>query len=237
MVRQIDTIYTQDAYNSLSIEGYVVTEELIQKVAEGNFNPTEDNKQVSAMAAKGYYLAFQKVKEFIKRNYGKDINNVKFKNQIQNWYKQLFTLHVQSGFMQPSLLAGYRNKPVFIKGSRHIPVNYACLHDVMEQYFKLLDKESSPWVQALLGHFMLVFIHPFPDGNGRMARFLMNAVFVLSGLNWTIIRQQEKHTYFKALEKASVYGDMRDFERFIHQEMKLSRKQLPQRSSAKKRKR
>ena len=41
MIRQIDNIYTQDAYNSLSIEGYVVTEKLIQKVAEGNFNPTE----------------------------------------------------------------------------------------------------------------------------------------------------------------------------------------------------
>lgn len=229
MIKKIDSIYTHDAYNSLSIEGYAVTEKLIKKIAEGGFSPkdnAEDKEQAAAMAAKGYYSAFQQVKSFIKRNYGKNIKNIQFKNQIQNWYKQLFAPHVQSGFIRPSLLTGYRNKPVFIKGSRHIPVNHSCVNDVMEQYLKLLKKEDSPWVQALLGHFMLVFIHPFSDGNGRTARFLMNAVLVLSGWNWTIIRQQEKHSYFKALEKASVHGDIRSFEKFIQQEMKVSRKHL-----------
>ena len=204
MMKKIDSIYTHDAYNSLSIEGYAVTEKLITKIVEGDFNPKddiEDREQVAAMAAKGYYLAFQQVKNFIKRNYGKNIKNIQFKNQIQNWYKQLFAPHVQSGWIRPSFLVGYRNKPVFIKGSRHIPVNHSCVNDVMEQYLKLLNKEESPWVQALLGHFMLVFIHPFSDGNGRTARFLMNAVFVLSGQSWTVIRQQENTITLKLLKK------------------------------------
>ena len=229
IIKKIDSIYTHDAYNSLSIEGYAVTEKLIKKIAEEGFSPVdnlEDKEQVTAMAAKGYYLAFQQVKNFIKRNYGKNIKDIQFKNQIQNWYKQLFAPHIQSGFIQPHLLTGYRNKPVFIKGSRHIPVNHACVNDVMEQYFKLLKKEDSPWVQSLLGHFMLVFIHPFPDGNGRTARFLMNAIFVLSGRNWTIIRQQEKHNYFQVLEKASVHGDIRSFEKFIQKEMRVSKNKL-----------
>ena len=47
----------------------------------------------------------------------------------------------------------------------------------MEKYLQILDEEKTPWVKALLGDFILVYIHPFPDGNGRTARFLMNAVF------------------------------------------------------------
>ena len=32
-----------------------------------------------------------------------------------------------------------------------------------------------------LGHFIFVFIHPFLDGNGRIARFLMNVMMAAVG--------------------------------------------------------
>lgn len=225
MLEKVENIYVHDAYNSLSIEGYKVTEELIQKIADGSFDAEankEDKNQEAAMAAKGYFLAFQEVKIFIKENYGNNVKKIDFNPQIQNWYRQLFTPKVQSGFARPSLLTGYRNRPVFIRGSRHTPVNYSLVSDVMEKYLQILDEEKTPWVKALLGHFFLVFIHPFPDGNGRTARFLMNAVLVLSGYNWTVIRLQEKKNYFKSLEQASVNGDIQDFAKFIKKELEVS---------------
>lgn len=225
MLERVDSIYVHDAYNSLSIEGYAVTEELIQKIADGGFDSEVnegDRKQEATMAAKGYYLAFQEVKAFIKDNYGKRINDINFSCEIQNWYRQLFTPKVQSGLAKASLLMGYRSKPVFIRGSRHTPVNHSFVTDVMEKYLQILNEESNSWVKVLLGHFVLVYIHPFQDGNGRTARFLMNAILVLSGYNWTVIRESEKKKYFDVLECASVDNKIDLFNEFIKQELKAS---------------
>ena len=52
----IEAVYEHDAYNSLSIEGYRVTPELIEKIRTGSWNPDgnpEDGQQVTAMAARG----------------------------------------------------------------------------------------------------------------------------------------------------------------------------------------
>jgi hypothetical protein len=43
-------------------------------------------------------------------------------------------------------------------------------------------------VRVVLGHWLLGYIHPYPDGNGRMARFLMNAMLASGGYPWTVIR-------------------------------------------------
>lgn len=225
ILERVDSIYVHDAYNSLSIEGYAVTEDLIQKIADGTFDSEvseKDKKQEAAMAAKGYYLAFQEVKKFIQNNFGKKIEDIDFGNEIQNWYRKLFTPKVQSGLAKASLLTGYRNKSVFIRGSRHTPVNYSFVADVMEKYTQILSEEDNPWVKAVLGHFILVYIHPFPDGNGRTSRFLMNSILVLSGYNWTVIRQAEKKHYFKALECASVENKIGKLNNFIKQELEVS---------------
>ena len=46
----------------------------------------------------------------------------------------------------------------------------------MPVFFDLLKAEDDPTVRIVLGHFIFVFIHPFLDGNGRIARFLMNVM-------------------------------------------------------------
>ena len=64
-LRFVDEIYQNDAYHSLSIEGYRVTPELIKRVRAGNWRPGEDEagrQNRDALAARGYWLAFQTVK-------------------------------------------------------------------------------------------------------------------------------------------------------------------------------
>jgi len=46
----------------------------------------------------------------------------------------------------------------------------------MPALFDLLEHEPEPGARAVLGHWLFGYIHPYPDGNGRMARFLMNAM-------------------------------------------------------------
>jgi hypothetical protein len=48
------------------------------------------------------------------------------------------------------------------------------------------------------------YIHPYPDGNGRMARFLMNAMLASGGYPWTVIRVEDRAPYLSALDRASI---------------------------------
>lgn len=50
------------------------------------------------------------------------------------------------------------------------------VRDVVPTFFELLINEEHARGRAILGHFFFVFIHPYIDGNGRMARFLMNTM-------------------------------------------------------------
>lgn len=53
------------------------------------------------------------------------------------------------------------------------------------------------------------------DGNGRMGRFLMNAMLISGGYNWTIVPVERRQEYMKAIEKGSVDGNITDFTLFI----------------------
>jgi fido (protein-threonine AMPylation protein) len=217
-LKQVDEIYVNDAYHSLSIEGYIVTTQLIDKVRKGDWNPdkdAEDRKQVDTMAARGYWQAFQAVKNSIKEILeGKDAGTIA-ENDHGKWFRELFSPSVTAGIIQPSDLAGYRNGPIFIGGSKHTPPGAEAIRDVMPSFFDLLKEETEPSVRAVLGHFIFVYLHPYRDGNGRIGRFLMNTMLATGGYPWTIISLENRDKYMEALERASVEQDISTFVDFI----------------------
>lgn len=85
----------------------------------------------------------------------------------------------------------------------------------MPVFFDLLKEEDNPVVRIVLGHFIFLFIHPFLDGNGRLARCLMNVMMAAVGQLWTVIGVEEKNAYIRALEAASVQGDIQPFAAFF----------------------
>jgi hypothetical protein len=224
-LRQVEEQYAEDAYNSLSIEGYRVTAELIEKVRGGNWNPDgneEDKKEKNAMAARGYWQAFQAVKASIKIILeGKNAGTVA-DDDHGTWYRELFAPSVTAGILKASDLAGYRNDQVYIKGSMHTPPNKDAVRDAMPILFDLLKEESEPAVRAVLGHFIFVYIHPYMDGNGRIARFLMNVMLASGGYPWTVISVEKRDEYIAVLEKASGGQDITDFAKFIAKQIETS---------------
>ena len=92
----------------------------------------------------------------------------------------------------------------------------------MPTFCDLLSKEENAYVRAILGHFFFVYIHPYMDGNGRTARFIMNTLLVTAGLPWTVIPVERRSSYMVALEKASIDGDISDFAQFIFSLIKES---------------
>jgi fido (protein-threonine AMPylation protein) len=214
----VDDIYKSDAYHSLSIEGYSVTPELIEKMKAGNWNPQEteaDRQNRDALAARGYWLAFQKVKESVSQILVGAAPGPLVRIAHRDWYRELFQPSVAAGLLRPGALAGYRQHPVYLRGSRHVPTRWESLPDAMDTLFDLLEAETEPCVRAVLGHWLLGYIHPYPDGNGRMARFMMNVMLASGGYRWTVIRVEDREKYLKVLESASTEGNINPFASFI----------------------
>ena len=92
----------------------------------------------------------------------------------------------------------------------------------MQALFDLLEGEAEPSVKAVLGHWLFGYIHPWADGNGRIARFVMNALLASGGYPWTVIRVDDRDAYLASLERASVDQDMEPFARFLAERVELA---------------
>jgi hypothetical protein len=220
---QVEERYVSDAYNSLSIEGYRVTDELIERVARGDWNPDgepEHDKTRNALAARGYFQAFQAVKASIGKVLAKENAGLVVKRDHHDWYAELFGPSVTAGIVEASQLAGYRRGPVFIRNSMHTPLPSEAILDSLEALWEMIEAEPDACVRAVIGHHLFVFIHPYYDGNGRIGRFLMNTLLASGGYPWTVIRMSRRDEYMEALEAASVKGQITPLAQFIAQEMR-----------------
>jgi len=220
-LKQVDDIYVTDAYHSLSIEGYQVTTEIIERVRSGNWNPDfneNDRNQVNTLAARGYWQAFQAVKKSVEKVIvQKDgaIAGSVVQSDHDKWYRELFAPSVTSGILEATDLAGYRNHPVYIRRSMHVPPNYQAVRELIPTFFDLLQNEKEPAVRVVLGHYFFVYIHPYMDGNGRMGRFLMNVMLASGGYPWMVVPVEQRAAYMAALEEASVNHNIAPFTGFL----------------------
>ena len=224
-LRFVDDIFQSDAYHSLSIEGYRVTPELIERVRSGAWDPTKngpDRRNRDALAARGYWQAFQAVKGMVAKVVAGKNPGTLARSAHREWYRELFQPFVAAGLIAPAALAGYRNDAVYLGGSRHVPPRWEAARDAMPALFDLLENEEEPSVCAVLGHWMLGYVHPYPDGNGRIARFLMNSMLASGGYPWMVIRVEDRDAYMGALEAASVDTDIRPFARFLADRVRWS---------------
>lgn len=217
-IKRIDEKYVTDAYHSLSIEGYRVNTELIERVRSGSWNPESDEndkQHKDALAARGYWQAFQSVKKSIEQILtGSNAGNVAWHDH-GDWYRAMWTPSVTAGILQATDLAGYRNGPVYIRKSMHVPPSVEAVRDLMPVFFELLEEEKEAVVRIVLGHFFFVYIHPYMDGNGRLGRFLMNVMCASGGYPWTVIPVERREEYMTSLECASVEHNIVPFARFI----------------------
>jgi len=108
---------------------------------------------------------------------------------------------------------------VFLRTSRYVPPRWEVVPEAMSALFELLESEPEASVRAVLGHWLFGYIHPFMDGNGRLARFLMNTMLASGGYPWTVIQVSERSEYLDALNSASLNMDIAPFTAFIAKSM------------------
>jgi len=224
-MKQVDEIFVTDAYHSLTIEGYLVSRELIDKIRSGNWNPEtnkDDKKHLGVLAALGYWKAFKEVRKSVLKVLDGEDSGVVADEDHSDWYREMFAPSATANIISLADLAGYRNGPVYIRHSKHVPPNYVHLRDAMPAFFDLLREEKEPSVRIVIGHFVFVYIHPYIDGNGRIGRFLMNLMLASGGYPWTVVPVEKRKEYMAALEIASVDQSIVPFAEFLADLVKKS---------------
>jgi len=99
----------------------------------------------------------------------------------------------------------YRDGPVSIRGSRHVPPPWQRVPELMHIWLAWPDSEGlmyPPIVRAALAHEAFLNIHPFYDGNGRVARLLLHLQLMRDGYPAVLIQRSVRETYIRALEAA-----------------------------------
>ena len=107
--------------------------------------------------------------------------------------------------IEPLKAGKYRQVPVFISGSQYAVAPVAEIGKRMAQLLQWYNNNEGklhPVVLAAELHKRFVFIHPFVDGNGRMARLLMNLSLMRNDYNIAIIPAITHSEYIYSLEKA-----------------------------------
>jgi Fic family protein len=110
----------------------------------------------------------------------------------------------------------YRDKAVFITGSEYPVTEVKKVPTEMAALIKWANTERHiyhPVEFAALLHKRFVFIHPFIDGNGRLARLIMNTALIQDGYMMAIIPPILRSDYIQFLEKA--HQDDKPFMEFI----------------------
>jgi len=101
----------------------------------------------------------------------------------------------------------------------------ARMQDLMNAYSGWREQveqgELHPLVAAASLHHGFVEIHPFPDGNGRLSRILMNLLLMRAGYPPAVIRQENRAAYFGALAEADA-GNLEPFTRFVADELAVT---------------
>lgn len=115
--------------------------------------------------------------------------------------------------LMDNIIAGgiYRYFDVYISGAEHIPPSPTEMYKQIKNFYadlSLKKKEFNEIEFAAWTHAEFVKIHPFPDGNGRTSRLIMNYQLMLSGFPAISISKDNRILYFNALEDYAVNNNL-----------------------------
>ena len=111
-----------------------------------------------------------------------------------------------------------RHRDVMIVGARRQPPDAEKVQSLLEAIFTHLatNQHTNGLILAAWAHWAIARVHPFEDGNGRMARLWQDLILLRSRLSVAIIRPQEREAYLNALTQADE-GEFNPFAQLICQ--------------------
>ena len=87
--------------------------------------------------------------------------------------------------------------------------------DLIDWYRRQENEGEHPIIIAATFHYRFIRIHPFDDGNGRLARLLMNMILIKHGYTVAVVPVEERDQYIGMLEQADKTEDLAEFITYI----------------------
>jgi len=114
----------------------------------------------------------------------------------------------------------FRESGVTIAGAKYQPPDYSMVQALVERVMDRLKsiKDLPGLLRACWVHWALARIHPFKDGNGRIARLWQDLVLLQENLTCAIIRPEQRREYLDALSVADE-GDFNGLLQFTAQQV------------------
>ena len=109
----------------------------------------------------------------------------------------------------------YRTRNVRIVGAVKALPDWSKIVKLMDEMMgKIAESKGHPVETASFLHHRFVEIHPFSDGNGRVARLLMNLYLIARDYPPIMLKKEDRGKYYKSL-KAADAGNIGPFANFI----------------------
>lgn len=209
------------SYNSNHLEGntltYGETELLIL------YDDTKGNHTLREFEEmKSHDIAFLKINDWAKEDRELTETDIKELNKIilvRDFWKEAITEDNQPTRRKISV-GNYKQYPNSVRLENGEMFDYASVTDTpilmkeLMDWYKTDGKNFHPVVLAALFHYKFVTIHPFDDGNGRIARLLLNYILLKNNFPPVVIKSNDKKNYLSALHKADL-GDLEAFSEYI----------------------
>jgi len=191
-------------YNSNAIEGNTLTLQETELVL--NRGLTIGNKSLKEhFEAINHKECIELVEKFVEKK--EDLN--------AQFIKQLHKIILKN--IDDYQAGVYRKTNVRILGAVHIPPDASKIERLMDEFLdwyytnkhQIPVPELAAWVQ-----YKFVYIHPFIDGNGRVARLLTNLYLMARDYPPVILKKEDRGKYYKSL-RAADSGNLEPFANFI----------------------
>jgi Fic family protein len=220
-----DKIRLELNYHSNRIEGnsldYGETKLLLLSNLTASGKPLKDHLEI-----KGHNEALKKLEALAERE----------QNITENTIKEFHRILLIDPFLDhPELLPGaYKDRPNYLDNFEGERVDFLAPEEVSQALNELINWTNNalnlpkarkkkyrralyqvhPVLVAAEFHFRFVNIHPFIDGNGRIARIFMNLLLLQCGFPPVIIKEELRKDYYRALESTR-QKETEDFYIFI----------------------
>ena len=193
IVKQIQEYYRIGlTYSSNALEGntldLVETKVVLEDGLTINGKPMKDHLETL-----GHSDAFYGLLKLAKTNTLTE-DNIKYLHKL--FYNRI----------NPTEAGHYRTKDIIVTGADIGFPKPESLSEKMAEFSEEISKIKSqlhPVEYSAMLHAKFVNIHPFVDGNGRVARLLMNLALLQSGYNITIIPPIVRADYIRAIQETN----------------------------------
>ena len=227
----LDYLTKEETICSLEIERLRITLEELEK----------ETKEPRVLQGINYYKTAKEVYELARRAY--QTKEEVITEALILWiYGNLW-----KGFDVPK---GYRQSDIVIFGAKFTPPPPYLVQSLVKTIVSWIREERTinAIKKSAIFHTLFEVIHPFPDGNGRVGRILLNTILVENGLLNVAFREREKYIsalreaeegaivvieklskgrnidYSSITETVEYYGNLKVFEDLIRNEMMNSLK-------------